>query len=179
MEFFTKRLRDEDRGFTLIELMVVVLIIAILIAIAIPTFLGARKRAQDRAAQTSLRSALQTAKGVYTDNETYLTGAGGTAMPKTTMTAAEPSLTYTDPAADANSTGPKVVAYHIPSQHVFSAAVRSVTGVCWQIYDNSNTGPTRYGRMGAVIATADSCSPPTAAQAAADPFSSDTFPPAP
>ena len=52
-----KSRRDEDEGFTLIELMVVVLIIAILIAIAIPTFLGARQRAQDRAAQSSLRNA--------------------------------------------------------------------------------------------------------------------------
>ncbi|MFM7616128.1 MAG: prepilin-type N-terminal cleavage/methylation domain-containing protein, partial [Actinomycetes bacterium] len=49
--------RIDEQGFTLIELMVVVLIIAILIAIAIPTFLGARQRAQDRAAQSSLRNA--------------------------------------------------------------------------------------------------------------------------
>ncbi|MDE3206718.1 MAG: prepilin-type N-terminal cleavage/methylation domain-containing protein, partial [Acidobacteriota bacterium] len=46
-----RRDRDEE-GFTLIELMVVVLIIAILLAIAIPTFLGARNGANARAAQS-------------------------------------------------------------------------------------------------------------------------------
>src|SRR2546425_6427730 len=66
-----ERLQREDKGFTLIEMMVVVLIIAILIAIAIPTFLGARKRAQDRAAQSSLRNTVTAAKAIFTDSETY------------------------------------------------------------------------------------------------------------
>ncbi|HEX9713796.1 MAG TPA: type II secretion system protein [Actinomycetota bacterium] len=47
-----------EEGFTLIELMVVVLILAVLMAVAMPSFLSARNRAQDRAAQTLVRTAL-------------------------------------------------------------------------------------------------------------------------
>ena len=65
-----KSRRDDEEGFTLIELMVVVLIIAILIAIASPTFLGARERAQNRAAQSNLRNALTAEKTFFTDDET-------------------------------------------------------------------------------------------------------------
>ena len=65
------RSREQEEGFTLIELMVVVLIIAILIAIAIPTFLGARSRAQDRAAESDLRNGLTAEKTIYTDAQTY------------------------------------------------------------------------------------------------------------
>ncbi len=81
------RRRDEEQGFTLIELMVVVLIIAILIAIAIPTFLGARARAQDRAAQSDIRNALTAEKTVYTDNQSYTATTA-------TMQGIEPSLNW-------------------------------------------------------------------------------------
>jgi type IV pilus assembly protein PilA len=74
--------RSDEEGFTLIELMVVVLIIAILIAIAIPTFLGARQRAQDRATQADLRNALTAQKTFYTDGEAFAdnSAAGSTAL---------------------------------------------------------------------------------------------------
>ena len=55
------RAHPDDDGFGLLELMVVVLIIGILLAIALPTFLGARRRAQDRATQSGLRTGLAAA----------------------------------------------------------------------------------------------------------------------
>jgi len=85
---------NKDEGFTLVELMVVVLIIAILIAIAIPTFLGARERAQDRAAQSNLRNALTSAKVHYTDTENFSDGAVADVTPAQ-LVAIEPSLAFT------------------------------------------------------------------------------------
>ena len=94
--------RDEDEGFTLIELMVVVLIIAILIAIAIPTFLGAQDRARDRGAQSDLRNALTAAKTVATDYSGYFLKSSTADLDAATMSATEPSLTF-DVMANASS----------------------------------------------------------------------------
>jgi type IV pilus assembly protein PilA len=137
---FWERRRDEE-GFTLIELMVVVLIIGILIAIALPTFLGARKRAQDRAAQSSLRNAIAAAKTCFTDNDTY-TGCNDAAL-----NGIEPSLTFQAGA----STTPKQVSYEVYQTNKagdsWAAAALSDSGTCWWI-DDISTSPgagTFYG----------------------------------
>jgi type IV pilus assembly protein PilA len=118
---------QDDKGFTLIELMVVVLIIAILIAIAIPTFLGLRTRAQDRAAQADLRNALTAAKAIYTDDEAY-TNADAAALD-----AVEPSLTFVnDPTA---STAPDYDVSVDSTADEFAAARLSASGTCFWIHE--------------------------------------------
>jgi type IV pilus assembly protein PilA len=87
---FISRRRDSEEGFTLIELMVVVLIIAILIAIAIPQFLGARSRAQDSGAKSDIRNGLTAEKTFYTDGQKYTIDI----TPATGLKGIEPSLNW-------------------------------------------------------------------------------------
>jgi type IV pilus assembly protein PilA len=56
-----------EQGFSLIELMIVILVIGLMIAIAVPTFLGVRKRAADRATQSDIRTGLAAALTYYSE----------------------------------------------------------------------------------------------------------------
>ena len=147
--------RAGDEGFTLIELMVVVLIIAILIAIAIPTFFGARQRANDRAAQSNVRNAFTATRVYYTDKLSY------SAVPAD-MLAIEPSLLWTNTPLSASSPTNSVYlgVYDVPyTGQTVVVATRAPGGRCFFLKDVM-AGATEGTFFAKDVSGGATCAPP-------------------
>jgi type IV pilus assembly protein PilA len=109
---------SNEKGFTLIELMIVIAIIGILAAIAIPNFVSYRQRSYNSAAQSDIKNAMTTQEAYFVDNGTYttstalLTAAGYTASKDVTLTVSSASQT----------------AYTMTASHASGSKTWSVTG---------------------------------------------------
>lgn len=136
-----------DAGFSLVELVVVLLVLAILLSVAIPTFLGTTNVADDRSAQSNLVTALTDAQAQFQNNSQtfFINGSQDSAGFATLLTAAQLSLTF-----KAGSLGSTAATGSSGSLSVVSVAVSldgngvvlgaySVPGNCFYVVQNDNT----------------------------------------
>jgi type IV pilus assembly protein PilA len=160
--------REED-GFTLIELMVVLLIIAILLAIAIPTFLGARNTANARSTQEDLRNALTAEQENWTTNQTFATNLASSEV-AITWEASAPAKGAADVYATTwnfSATPTQVTTAGLASDSVMLEGWAKDNN-CYAIFqsDNATTDFTAYIQVAASTSGCGTVNPPGAAPTA-------------
>jgi type IV pilus assembly protein PilA len=65
------QLRSDERGFTLAEVLVVMLVLGILAAIALPMFLGQQDKGKDAEAKSNARNLVSQVESCYAPKEDY------------------------------------------------------------------------------------------------------------
>ena len=129
-----QRMAREESGFTLVELLVVMLIIGLLAAIAIPAFFNQREKAKDSGAKEMARTA-ETAMETYaTDNNGVYTGVNPAALNNI-----EPTIQIAD-----NGKDPWANAASSATPNTYTLTVTSQTGNTFTIARDATTSQLTF-----------------------------------
>jgi type II secretion system protein G len=141
--------REAERGFTLIELMIVVAIIAILAGILIPNFVNARSQAQTAACESNLRAIATALELYYADNQVYPTASGAAVQP-TLLTANGIAYLNNTPKDPAAQTG--TATYSLTTVNASAGSAGGYTIVCPGVHPGSTLAklPLNSGAPGTV-----------------------------
>lgn len=143
---------EREEGFTLIELMVVLLIMGILLAIAIPTFLSVTGGAKKTAAQSDLTNAYTSLQGVYSGHSGNLPTPATTGLTKA-LAKTQTSITFVKTATlvTLNDKGKNVVSVYQIGPSAVALSALDGAGYCWTVVFNEGqtatltNGPLYWG----------------------------------
>ncbi|GAA2326796.1 prepilin-type N-terminal cleavage/methylation domain-containing protein [Dactylosporangium salmoneum] len=147
-----------DGGFTLVELLVVVVIIGVLVAIAVPMYLNYRKGAANKSAESDVRAAVSAIEQFYTENNN--------AYPESTTADVQTKLLFGTTASGTTATGgtPQTATLspgnsmqykRASTKDSYRICAVNTDGGVYYVYDSSAGGSVRKAADG--IKTMDTC----------------------
>ncbi len=145
----------DDGGFSLVELLVVVVILAILLLVGLPTLRGASESANNRAVQSNVRSAFAATRVFYNDHRQYSDDPA-------VMRDEEPTILWTNDPLTASSTERtvRIRVYDEPDDdQTVVVAGRTSTGHCFYLRDVMG-GETAGTYFSSDVKGSDSCPTP-------------------